>query len=105
MGRKAMTEEHKQKIVEAREKALLEKERNKVHFEVDKFTVESYEYGWRVYETGTVDHKFFANIIGVGRHLLSEKLRKSGIKQVEEFTEAVKVAEQNIINALEGLNL
>lgn len=100
-----MTEEHKQKIQDARQKALEEKERNKTMFEVDRFTVESYEYGWRVYETGTIDYKFFANLISMGRYLLSEKMKVSGVKQVNEFVEAIIEAERNVINALKDLNL
>ena len=101
-GRKKLTEEEKQKIREGREKALKEKEKQKVSFYISPYQIESYEYGYKVFKKNEENKsKFYTDLTYVFKFLLRERIAKSGVKKIEELYEAIKTAEKEILTSLE----
>ena len=104
MGRKKMTDEHKAKIQEARQKALEEKEANRIELKISTYTIESYDYGFKVFLTSNPAKTFFyPTLKGACLSVLSKKLSATGSRDVQSIVKAIEKAESEIVASLEKI--
>lgn len=96
-----LSEDHKQKIIDGRKQALEEKEKQRVKFKISGFTIESYEYGWRVCREDDGDWKFFPTFHGLSRYLVDKKVSTSGAKTLNELVEKINNIQSEIYKELD----
>lgn len=98
---KKNTKEHIEKMQRARK----EKAESKVHISIDKFVVESYDYGWQVYNKNKPNEKmFYASLGNCIKKLYDMKLKQSGAKTVKEMNKAIEDAHRMIEDFVEKFN-
>jgi hypothetical protein len=88
-----MTEEHKKAIKKAKE----EREKNKVSFEIDGFIVESYEYGWQIYEINApVNKLYYTSLHFLLNMIVEHKIKNCGAKSIKDLYKVVTAIETKI---------
>ena len=88
---KKLTEEHKKKIQEGREK----KKEEKVYIELKDVIISSYDYGWQVkYRNNSP--VFYTTLKSAIKYIYEQKLITSSAKSIEELIKAIKKTDNYI---------
>lgn len=91
--------------VEKMQQGRKDKASQKVEVKIDKYIVESYDYGWKVYEKDKPMEKLFYSSLGYClKKLYDMKLKQSSAKSVSEMKQAIEDAHKMIEKFVEKFN-
>lgn len=91
--------------VEKMQQGRKEKASQKVEVEIDKYIVESYDYGWRIYEKNKpIEKMFYVSLDACIKKLYDMKLKQSGAKNVKEMKQAIKDSHKMIEEFVKKFN-
>lgn len=86
-----MTEEHKAKLLEGK------KAKSSIRIKVDRWTIENYEHGWRIFEEGESNKKFYySNLQNLFTILLDKKIRKKTANNLKELQTVINEALKSV---------